>query len=354
MKNVRRGKAQASGVSMREIGRQLGVSAVTVSKALGGKPGVSDAVREQIIVKAEELGYKYELTTRSSKDVGILVPGHFFGQGNSFYASLCKKLVQELAEHNCYGVLSILSGEEERNCAYPTILGKNRVSGLVILGQVRHDYMRMLASAGTSIPYICMDFYDEKSSADAVVSDGLFGSYRLTSHLIHKGHKQIGFLGSIYATSSIMDRYLGYYKAMMQNNLAIRDNWIVPDRDEDGEYQAHPLPDPLPTAFVCNCDRTAMLFIKRLESMGLKVPRDVSLVGLDDYTETMSSTLTTFAVDQESLARESARLIIDKMHGKNLNVGRVVTGGHIVYRDSVKDLAAEEPLSSPAPSGAAL
>ena len=167
----------------------------------------------------------------------------------------------------------------------------------------------MLASAASATPCVCMDFYDETSGAAAVVSDGLLGSSSLTGYLIEMGHRQIGFLGSINATSSIMDRYLGYCKAMILHGLPIRQSWIVPDRDESGEYREYPLPDPLPTAFVCNCDRTAMLFTKRLRALGLKVPRDVSLVGFDDYTETaaISPALTTFAVDQESLARETAR-----------------------------------------------
>jgi len=330
--------SEKKGVSMREIGSRLGVSAVTVSKALGGKPGVSDAMRAKIEALARELGYRYELNSRTCKDVAILVPAHFFGQGNSFYASLCSKLVQHLTRFNCYGVLSILSREEEADCRLPAILFGNRISGLVVLGQVSGAYMQMLASAGIGVPYVCMDFYDEQSGADAVVSDGLYGSYRLTSHLIRKGHRRIGFLGSIRATSSIMDRYLGYYKTMLQNDLPIDPAWIVPDRDGQGVYQAFPLPDPLPTAFVCNCDQMAMLFQKRLEDLGYRVPRDVSLVGFDDFTHSasLSPTLTTFAVDQDSLAIETARMISGKINGAQDSKGRVVTGGRVIYRQSVR------------------
>jgi LacI family transcriptional regulator len=90
--------------------------------------------------------------------------------------------------------------------------------------------------------------------------------------------------------------------------------------------------------------------------MGLKVPDDVSLVGFDDYTEiaSMSPMLTTFAVDQESLAHETARMMIDKMHGLNDSKGRVVTGGHIVYRESVRDLEETKKSRKTVPSGAAL
>ena len=69
------------------------------------------------------------------------------------------------------------------------------------------------------IPYIFMDFYDEHNAVDSVVSDSVYGSYLLTDYLIKKGHKKIGFVGDIYATSSILDRYIGYYKALVQNHL---------------------------------------------------------------------------------------------------------------------------------------
>ena len=55
-------------VNMRSIGQALGVSAVTVSKALAGRDGVSDALREQIFLKAQEMGYRYSLTARKLKD----------------------------------------------------------------------------------------------------------------------------------------------------------------------------------------------------------------------------------------------------------------------------------------------
>ena len=108
------GAPAKANVGMREIGRQLGVSAVTVSKALAGKSGVSDAVRARIAEKAKELGYRYAPGVPACRDIGILVPGHFFGHGGSFYASLCKKLVQHLSQRGCYGVLSILTQEDEQ------------------------------------------------------------------------------------------------------------------------------------------------------------------------------------------------------------------------------------------------
>jgi len=198
----------------------------------------------------------------------------------------------------------------------------------------------MLENVGTGVPYICLDFYDERSNAGSVVSDGLYGSYRATSHLIHLGHTRIGFVGSIRATSSIMDRYLGYYKSMLQHDLPIDPAWVVPDRDEHGVYAEYPLPSPLPTAFVCNCDQSALQLIRRLQGMGLNVPADVSVVGFDDYVESAINqpALTTFAVDQDAMARESAEMIIARMQESANRMGRVVVGGQMVYRASARPL----------------
>ena len=333
-------------VNMRQIGQALGVSAVTVSKALAGRSGVSEVVRLRIVRKAQEMGYRCPMAARpqpdSLGDVGILVPDHFLGPGNSFYASLIKKLVQQLAEHGSYGVLGILTEKEELGCVYPPMLSGGRVAGLVILGQVSREYIRMLEAANAGVPYVCLDFYDETSHTDAVVSDGLYGSYRLTSHLIHMGHTRIGFVGSIKATSSIMDRYLGYYKSMLQHDLPIDPGWVLPDRDQHGMYVQFALPQPLPTAYVCNCDQLALTFIRHLQASGLRVPEDVSVVGFDDYVEAAgaSPALTTFAVDQDALAREAAEMILAKMQGSGERKGRVVTSGQMVYRASVRDLRA--------------
>ena len=331
-------------VNMREIGAELGVSAVTVSKALAGRSGVSENMRERIVRKAQERGYRYDLAARGFKDspgdVGILIPDHFLGAGNSFYASLCKKLVQQLAAHNSYGVLAILCEEDELQGRYPAILGGSRINGLIILGQVKPSYLRMLETVGMNVPCICMDFYDERANTDAVVSDGLYGSFCLTSHLIQLEHTAIGFVGSITATSSIMDRYLGYCKSMLQHGLPMDPAWIVPDRDLHGNYAEFPLPENLPTAFVCNCDQIAITLIHRLRAMGVEVPRDVSIVGFDDYVDAMSvrPALTTFAVDQDTLAREAAEMILAKMRDSASRKGRVVVSGHMILRDSVRDL----------------
>ncbi len=324
--------------TMRDIGQAAGVSAVTVSKALAGKPGMSSAVRDNILKIAEEMGYEYPETgkihTRENLDIGILVPDRFF-QNDSFYSVMYRRLVQRLSAGGHFGLLELLSREAEEKLELPNLIRTRRAEGLILLGQPEKNYYRMLAQQ--NLPVFFLDFYDEQGSADAVVGDNAYGCYRLTSHLIKNGHTRIGFVGNYRATSSIMDRYLGYYRAMLSHDLPLREDWIVSDRDAGGNMLSElSLPEELPTAFVCNCDLTAEMLIGQLMKKGIRVPEDVSITGFDDFYSgpKFGPALSTFRVDTDAMIELAVKTIVDRCSGLNKPYGRTVISGQPVYRES--------------------
>ena len=331
--------------TMRDIGEALGVSAVTVSKALAGKPGMSDRMRARIRKKAEEMGYRYpdrdKVRPRPNLDIGILIPEHYF-ESESFYSVLYKRLVQKLAENSHFGLLEILSREAERELELPNLLRSRRADGMILLGQPSKEYYRMMAQQG--VPVVFLDFYDEQGSADAVVGDNTYGCYRLTSHLIKNGHTRIGFVGNYLATSSIMDRYLGYYRAMLAHDLPVREEWILSDRDQDGIMrETLSLPEELPTAFVCNCDLVAGTLIRSLEARGVRVPEDVSITGFDDFYAgpAVAPALSTFRVNTDAMIDLTVKTIAERCAGLQRPFGRTVICGQPVYRDSERPLTDE-------------
>ena len=177
-----------------------------------------------------------------------------------------KQLIKKLADLGHFGLLEILDAEDEKALRLPSLMTTKHVAGLILLGEPTRPYYRKIAQSGT--PVVFLDFYDEQASADAVAGDNSYGAFRLTSHLIRLGHREIGFVGNIQATASIMDRFLGYCRAMLMNNLPVWQEWILPDREMTGGLMKPVLPDKLPTAFVCNCDMTARLMISLLQEHG--------------------------------------------------------------------------------------
>ncbi|MBQ7850737.1 MAG: LacI family DNA-binding transcriptional regulator [Clostridia bacterium] len=329
-------------VTMRDLGKRLGVSAVTVSKALAGKSGVSEEMRQKIVKLAAELGYVNPNTQQpkasSGLDVGIIIPSPFFSS-DSFYAMMYKSLVQELAENGHFGLLELVSRETQRNLILPNLLRSRKVDALVLLGQPDETYVDLLVKQ--SVPVVCMDFYNTSARVDMVIGDSAGGASALTQHLIAQGHRDIAYYGSVKATSSIMERYLGYLAAMMSNDLPVCPEYLISDRDEEGALQPFVMPEKRPTAIVCNSDWSARWLIDQLGQRGVRVPEDVSIVGFDDfnYVPATFPALTTYRVDQKAMCRIVVQLVSDRCAGDKKPFARITVGGECVYRDSVKPVA---------------
>ena len=327
--------------SMRDIARAVGTSAVTVSKAVAGKPGMSDKLRAKILKKAAEMGYELPRGGRDPRgghlDIGILIPDNYFGP-DSYYAELCKRLIRKLSEQGHFGLLEILSPEDERELTLPKLLAAGHADGLILLGEPSKAYYRKIAQAGP--PIVFLDFYDEQANADAVTGDNSYGTYRLTSHLIRRGHRKIGFVGNIRATSSIMDRYLGFYRAMLVNDLQVREDWIIADREANGRLKRPELPEEMPTALVCNCDTTARMMIDLLKEKGYRVPEDISVTGFDDYPPGSGGDLplSTFRIDTDGMIELAVKTLLERCAGEKKPFGRLVVGGQPVYRDSESEI----------------
>ena len=323
--------------NMREIAKAVGTSAVTVSKALAGKPGMSANLRAEILKKAAEVGYENPRSSRGAVpehlDIGIVIPDRYF-ETESFYAEMYKRLIKKLSDCGHFGLLEILSPENERELKLPNLLTTGRAAGLILLGEPQKAYYRKIAQMG--VPTVFLDFYDEQANADTVAVDNSYGTYRLTSHLIRLGHKRIGFVGNRKATSSIMDRFLGYYRAMLVNDLPIREDWILSDREITGGLAAPELPEDMPTAFVCNCDLTARLMIDKLREEGYRVPEDVSVTGFDDFPAGSENEvgLSTFRVDTDGMIELAVKTLLERCAGEKRPFGRLVVGGQPVYRKS--------------------
>ena len=319
-------------VTMRDVGQRVGVSAVTVSKALAGRSGVGEEMRARIVRAAEELGYvNPNAAEPRALDIGILVPDRFFGM-NDFYGMLYKLLTKRLAGAGHFGILEVLGEEAEASLTLPRLMQNGRVDALILLGQPKKDYLRAITCE--KMPIVMLDFYDERACADAVAGDSLYGAYCLTCHLIKEGHRDIGFIGDVRLTSSIMDRYLGFYKAMLSYDLPIRAECVVRDRDASGRLVPFALPAMLPTAFVCNCDRVAVQLIEQLRGMGLRVPQDLSVVGFDDFSAACTPALSTFQIDREAMVDTAIDLLQERVKGAPAQYRRVVIGGKAVYRES--------------------
>ena len=170
--------------------------------------------------------------------------------------------------------------EDEDLDKLPHMYRERKVDGMIVLGQLEEHYLKALEKI--DLPMIYVDFYVNYSNIDTIITDNFFSSYQLSVSLIEQGHRHIGFVGNIYSTSSIQDRYLGYYKALLEYRIPLNESMIISDRDGLGKLIDFKLPKEMPTAFVANCDQVAYKLINTLKTNGYRVPEDISVVSFDN------------------------------------------------------------------------
>lgn len=335
-------------VSMQDIANQLGVSKVTVSKALNDKDGVSAPLRRRIKETAQQLGYVLgkqdkALSGKSVKLIAVLIPQQFTTVGSyemdhgivSFYMEFYQIISRYLADHGYSAVLSVLSPKEEKEGRLPDLIQQSAVHGILVIGQLSMDYVRVIQQ--TDIAHIFLDFYENDFAMDSVTIDNYQGAYMLTNYLVQEGFKRFAFVGNVYATSSIQDRFLGFLKSVLEHGLPMSSEYILSDRDEEGDNIPLSYPEQLPEVFVCNCDKMANWVIRDMKQLGLRVPQDISVVGFDNsiYSTLSTPAITTVEVDTMKMARMGIEALFRKMKNPEDHCGKIAIEGNIVYRSSV-------------------
>ncbi|MGN0632658.1 MAG: LacI family DNA-binding transcriptional regulator [Oscillospiraceae bacterium] len=331
-------------VTLIDIAKACGTSNVTVSKALTDKKGVSDELRQKIKDTAERMGYvppRSAAKRRDNRMVGVLIPEKFMNPNGSFYWALYNSLVNTFKKHDYFCVIETLTEQEERSFTMPKFISDGKVTSLISLGQLDAEYVCRLKETG--VPMVMLDYYIADSDVDAVVTNGYVGGYELASYLIKCGHTDIGFIGTVKATSSIFDRYMGYMKAMLENGLTVRSEWTLDDRNER-DFIEIPFPDKLPTAFVCNCDEAAYHAIRQLEARGISVPDDISIVGYDNYliSEVCKPAITTIDVNSGLMAAKAVETLLERLENPDAPPQTVTISGELTEKDSVKSIFADQ------------
>ena len=333
-------------VSMDTIANCLGVSKVTVSKALNDKEGVSEELRKQIKAKAAELGYHMNMLAKGLKtnqtfNIGLLIPERYVKTSNTYYFEIYAKLVKKFNENGYTGIMEILDSKTEKKLELPKMYHSGKIDALIIIGQCAKEYLELFTHV--SIPVIFFDFYDSEIKVDSIIVDNYLSGTEITELLIKNGHRDIAFIGNIYATSSISDRFLGYYRALIAAHIPFNPSYVISDRDEQGQLCEFALPDKMPTAFVCNNDELAYHLIKRLSERGIKVPDDVSIVTFDNtiYSELSGVKLTTVDNNDDELVTVATKAIIKKLQNPYKVYDRILVRAKIIERDSVKMMKGE-------------
>lgn len=327
-------------VAMQDIADKLNISRVSVSKALNGQPGVSEKLRNKVLKTAAEMGY---ISKTGKEGEGLLFAFviRLFKENGDFYNVIYYHLNNLCLKKGHKLLLMAVNDQDGNEETLPEVMLKEDFDGVFLVGQLKRRLFEEATKYYKNV--IAVDFYDHYLKTDCILADNFFIGYEATMFLIEHGHRNIGFVGDIFATTSISDRYFGYYKALYMNELESKDEWILCNNNfNTGLYTVDiELPERLPTAFVCHCERAAYYLKLTLEKRGLRVPDDISLIALDktQVSKTLFTNLTSFAIEQKEFAELALMVMEEKiLEPEECEIKRFNVSSRLIDRGSVKQL----------------
>lgn len=334
-------------VSLQTIADQLDISKYAVSLALNNKPGVSDELRQRVFEVARELKYEKPKSKLQQQNLNIIVIIPQYIRRDTYFYSVIYWAIESCIQSKGHtAILTSISEEMEKTLILPSYFSEMEIAGILTVGVLSEAYIKKIQD--TNLPLVSVDQYYDALNIDVVGTANEEGAYQVVEYLIQKGHKDIGFIGSIDATSSIYGRWCGYQKAMSSYGLEIkREHCILKDSSlESLLSKQSELADCIdnlisfPTAWFCAADGIALTLINVLTKRGVRVPDDISVVGFDnqEISKMCVPALTTYNVKRTEMGKLAVERILQKVEAPLGPTMKMSIYGELVIRDSVREL----------------
>jgi LacI family transcriptional regulator len=269
--------------TMRDIAVQAGVSPMSVSRALRGGPGVSEATRAQVLATVKAFGYQpnefaRQLRTGGPTHVIALVVGHL---ANPFYAEFAVGVERVAARHGTR--LMIMSSNYDLDNERQVIndLGSHQVDGVIIV-PATPDHRHLAELCRRAGPVVFATTPANGVAASSVIVDDFGGMRELCARLIAAGHRRIGLLGLNRAMWTGSERFRGYAAAHAEQSVPIDHRLITEHAGDSGWAMQQTrrlldLADP-PTAVIAANNQMTIGALRAVRD----ADSEITLAGFDD------------------------------------------------------------------------
>lgn len=257
-----------------------------------------------------------------------------------FFTDIIKGLENQCTKENVeVGLMTI----EENENMFPTIkrISEDKETGLVILATEMADEDMDLFSEFEN-PIVLVDAWDPQMRYDSISVFNEQGAERAVNELIKRGHTNIGYLKGSYRVRSFKEREDAYFKTLRKHNLDIVEEYIWElNASIEGAFQDALVKleesKTLPTAFFADDDLIALGAMKAIQSKGIAIPDDVSIIGFDDlpYAKFSSPNLSSMKTPAYQIGQMAALKIMELMEKKSVVKSRIQIAPLWMERESI-------------------
>ncbi|WP_033420396.1 LacI family DNA-binding transcriptional regulator [Nesterenkonia alba] len=311
-------------VTMSDVARAAGVSPMTVSNVVNGRPGVSEAVRRRVLEQIEATGYRMNAAARQLRSgrsgvIGLAVPEldrPYFGALGSHITRVAKDAGYRIAVEE--------TGAGEAGEIDAIQLSQSLQYDGLILSSVNMDLRKI--GGVQSFPIVLLGERDNPTGADHIALPNVEGARAVTRHLAERGARRIAYVGgpSTEAVSIFSLRREGFEAGLADAGLEVprggedplrfETQLITMEEGRRAGWQIAESPQ-LPDAVFAITDTVALGVVRGLADRGVRVPEDLLVAGFDDVPESeyLVPSLTTVAPDHEWTARRAVELLLARM-----------------------------------------
>lgn len=329
---------------MQEIAKATGYSLMTVSRALRGLPSVNENTRRRILEVARDVGYPLKTASnfaRTTKTVGVITP--YIDRW--YFTKAIAGIEQALHDANIDLLLFNFNQAKGRERIFTESELKEKVDAIIVVSVPLSAEETQFIHA-MQLPTAVIGWQHPEFSSFSI--DDFAGAQVATQHLINLGHKNIGMitgevLANPYGFPTHADRRLGFQKTMENAGLEVNPDWIVVAdfTMATAERAMNELlaSANLPTALFCHSDEMALGALRSLKRNGLSAPKDISIIGFDNYEMAEYMDLTTIEQPVNTLGEMAAWAVLEKMQKPEANLRHLVLPTSLVVRSSTQRLS---------------
>lgn len=328
--------------TIKDIAKKLNISVSTVSYAINDGPRkVPVEVKKRVMETARELGYRPNrvarmLVTQKAHTIGIVPDGPQLDTMVGPYLRNVFNSVLNVAELKGQDVLFMTTHSENDPEIYANSVTDGRVDGVLLVGADRRKQLIEIL-VEQKFPHILINTHCSPESVVYTI-DNPSGIHMVMKHLYDLGHRKFGLVSGIADHGDSILREMAFDGFVRTTDSYSKPEWRANGNfnTEGGMIAAAKIlaNKDRPTAIVALNDESALGVIRQAESMGLQVPRDLSVTGFDDteWVRHTNPAVTTVAQPEQEIAREATFALLDLVNGKP--VTSKIFQPELIVRDS--------------------